>query len=94
MRMSTIKSIFASNQMRAKVFLAIMVLTMATALLSTPVCANRASERLGSYGYGYGYGEGYGFDGGSFAGYRTGGGNLDQYALWLWLWLYTSWCNL
>lgn len=31
------------------------------------------------YGYGYGYGYGSGFDGGTIAGYRTGGDNLSQY---------------
>ena len=31
------------------------------------------------YGNGYGYGYGSGFDGGTFAGYRTTGGNLNQY---------------
>lgn len=42
--------------------------------------ARETGDEGWGYGYGYGYGLGYGWDAGTYAGYRTGGGNLDQYA--------------
>jgi len=77
--MRKLKNYFAKNVFRAKVLLAIFVLMLASAPAIYAQFARQDGDAGWGYGYGYGYGVGYGFDGGTVAGYRTGGDNLDQY---------------